>query len=394
MSGAAIDPRFDTGPGVVTRDRGAAHGVARARRRARSPLLAALVALMVLLFILPQSLVFIEPGHGGVLWRRFGGGTAFEPALGEGTHLVLPWDKVYVYDLRLQSWEANLQTVTADGLAISLDVVLRFRLSASNLAFLHASVGPDYVAKLIRPQVEAVVHELVALYPIEQVLGALRTEIQRATLTALTDRGRLNSMGRLDPFTGTDARDPPMGSAATVGTPSAATGGTVNVDATTLNRALALVQDILISRIVMPDRVRAAIEAKLEQNQRAQEYEYRLAAERAESERKVIEADGIRRAQEMIAGSLTPGYLTYRGIEATLALAASPNAKIVLIGGANGLPLILNTGDGPSPGGSPPLLNQLPRAAATDPASAPLPGTAFPPPAALPALPIAPPRVP
>ncbi len=177
----------------------------------------------------------------------------------------------------------------------------------------------------------------------------LRTQIQRATLTALTDRSRVNSMGPIDPFTGADTPSLSSMPVASSGPPSAASGGLVNTEVNSLNRALLLAQDILISRIVMPDRVRAAIEAKLEQNQRAQEYEYRLAAERAESERKVIEADGIRRFQEMVNESLTPGYLTLRGIQATEALARSPNAKTIIIGGANGLPVILNAGGAAGP---------------------------------------------
>lgn len=318
-------------------------------RKRRLPIIGLLLGLMALVFIAPLSIVFVEPGHGGVLWRRFGGGTAFGPAIGEGVTIIAPWDRLFVYDLRLQTWEASLQTLTGDGLAISLDVVLRFRPSPNNLAYLHAAVGPEYVTKLIRPQVEGVVHELIALYPIEHVLGPLRTQIQRATLTALIDRSRVNSMGPIDPFTGADTPNLASMPVASAGPPSAASGGLVNTEVNSLNRSLLLVQDILISRIVMPDRVRAAIEAKLEQNQRAQEYEYRLAVERAESERKVIEADGIRRFQEMVSGSLTPGYLTLRGIQATEALARSPNAKTIIIGGANGLPLILNAGNGAAP---------------------------------------------
>ena len=320
------------------------------RPRRRLPILGGLVGLMILVFLAPISIVFIEPGHGGVLWRRFGGGTAFQPAIGEGYQLIWPWDRMTVYDLRIQTWEASLQALTSDGLDITLEMVVRFRLSPGNLAFLHESVGPEYVRRLVRPQVEAEVHEMVALYPIEQVLGPLRTQIQRATMTALTDRVGLNSMGPIDPATGADVPLATSPSIEQEGPPRATVGGLVNNAINRLNRPLLLLQDILISRIVMPPRVRAAIEAKLEQNQRAQEYQYRLQSEQQEAERRVIEADGIRRAQEIISRNLTPGYLTLRGIEATEALARSPNAKTIIIGGGNGLPLILNTGEIGSPG--------------------------------------------
>jgi prohibitin 1 len=44
---------------------------------------------------------------------------------------------------------------------------------------------------------------------------------------------------------------------------------------------------------------------------------------------------------------MSDSYLRWRGIEATLELARSPNAKVVVVGsGRNGLPLILNTEGG------------------------------------------------
>lgn len=317
--------------------------------RRRLPIIGLLLGLMMLVFIAPLSIVFVEPGHGGVLWRRFGGGTAFGPAIGEGVAIIAPWDRVFVYDLRLQTWEASLQTLTSDGLAISLDVVLRFRVSPDNLSHLHVAIGREYVTKLIRPQVEDAVHEYTAHYPIEQLVGPLRTQMERAMLAEILDPSRLNSMAPIDLLTRADTRNLPSTPVASSRPPSASSGGLVNTEVNSLNRSLVLVQDIMISRILMPDRVRAAIEAKLEQNQRALEYEYRLATERAESDRKAIEAEGIRRFQEIVNESLTPGYLTLRGIQATEALARSPNAKTIIIGGANGLPLILNAGAGAAP---------------------------------------------
>ena len=72
-------------------------------------------------------------------------------------------------------------------------------------------------------------------------------------------------------------------------------------------------------------------------------YEFRLAQERQEAERKRIEAAGIRDFQNIISQGLTPGFLTFRGIEATLELAKSPNAKVLVYGDKTGLPLLLGT---------------------------------------------------
>jgi hypothetical protein len=53
---------------------------------------------------------------------------------------------------------------------------------------------------------------------------------------------------------------------------------------------------------------------------------------------------GIRGFQEIVSTGLSDSYLKWRGIDATLQLSQSNNAKIVVIGGgSSGMPLILNT---------------------------------------------------
>lgn len=316
------------------------------RRRSHFGLIIALVMLlMVAVFLLPLSVVFVGPGSGGVLWKRFAGGTQFQTALGQGFHLIWPWDRIYIYNLQLQQWHDDLYALTSDGLSLSVEVATRYRLSAQNLAYLQDAVGPDYVAKVISPQVGAAVRKLIALYPVESLLGPLRNQVQEVIFNTLTDRSRLNEIGALDADTGSDRSPSEAHPVQDSGSSRASRDGHVNTKVNTLNRPLILLQDLLISRIVMPEPVQTAINAKLEEAQRAQEYNYRLAAERDEAERQAIKAEGIRRFDDIVGSSLTKSYLTLRGIEATQALALSPNAKVVVVGGSQGLPLILNTGD-------------------------------------------------
>jgi regulator of protease activity HflC (stomatin/prohibitin superfamily) len=69
-----------------------------------------------------------------------------------------------------------------------------------------------------------------------------------------------------------------------------------------------------------------------------------LEKERQEAERKRIEAQGIQDFQRIISQGLSEQLLRWKGIETTRALADSPNSKTIIIGGRDGLPLILNTG--------------------------------------------------
>ena len=101
-------------------------------------------------------------------------------------------------------------------------------------------------------------------------------------------------------------------------------------------------KDVLISDIVLPPDIKAAIESKLGQEQVAEEFDFRIERERKEAERKRIEARGIRDFQDMVAIGVEEGLLKWKAIEATLELARSPNAKIIIIGaGEGGLPVIL-----------------------------------------------------
>ena len=88
--------------------------------------------------------------------------------------------------------------------------------------------------------------------------------------------------------------------------------------------------------------IKEAIQRKLTQEQEALEYEFRLEKARQEAEKVRIDAEGKAAANRILAASLTPNILKDKGIEATIKLAESPNAKVVVVGsGKDGLPLIL-----------------------------------------------------
>jgi len=116
--------------------------------------------------------------------------------------------------------------------------------------------------------------------------------------------------------------------------------------------------DTLVLSIELPPDIVAAINRQTEQYYMIQEYKFRVEREAEESKRKQIEADGIAAFQKTVSQGISESYLRWRGIEATLMLAQSPNAKVVVIGsGKDGLPIILNTepsglGGASQPGGS------------------------------------------
>ena len=69
-----------------------------------------------------------------------------------------------------------------------------------------------------------------------------------------------------------------------------------------------------------------------------------LAKERQEADRKRIEAQGIADFQAIVTRGISDNLLRWKGIEATLEIAKSNNAKVVIVGsGKDGLPIIMDT---------------------------------------------------
>ncbi len=264
--------------------------------------------LLLLLFALvsPLMLYNIAPGQVGVIWRRFGG-TDVDHYLMEGLQVIWPWDKVYKYDTRLRREERDFKMLSEDGLAISVRIAWRYSLNARYVPLLHQYVGPDFSNVLIVPDVAERARDAFALNKPEEIWTNRRDAIQREILSEVRQQIRDN----LQP--------PGMGP----------------VDFINL-------EDVLVTGLTLPKEVQHSIEMKNVENQRQQAMDYRLNYERKEAERKAIEAAGVRQFQDVVSYGLTNSYLQWRGIEATLKLAESHNAKVVVIGNsANGLPLIL-----------------------------------------------------
>jgi len=102
---------------------------------------------------------------------------------------------------------------------------------------------------------------------------------------------------------------------------------------------------VLIREVHLPPAVQAAIQTKLEEEQKALQMQFVLERTRQEAVRKHIEALGIADYQEIISKGLNDQVIEWKGIEATEKLAESANSKVIIVGsGKNGLPVILNTG--------------------------------------------------
>jgi regulator of protease activity HflC (stomatin/prohibitin superfamily) len=338
-----------------------------------------MITTLVAAVIFPFMVVNVPSGQVGVLWRRFGTfsvncwcfvgrGTVLDPSdlSEEGLHIIWPWNKLFLYDLRLQTATRSYNAISKDGVSLVASISVRFQLKHNSVPQLHKFIGLNYVNLVVLPEIGSQAREAIAGYNAEEVYSTSRQAIEDAIRqSAQAKLGQ--EADRLVQPESTDQFRPQVE-------------GRVFPD---LKNAIEIF-DTLILSLELPEAVVAAINRKIEQLYVAQEYIYRIERERRESERKRIEADGIRDFQQIVSQGISDSYLRWRGIEATLQLAQSNNAKIVIIGsGKDGVPIILGNVDTPIPAhaGAPPTAPSQEKVPGTG-LGAPSEGT--PPPAATP----------
>jgi regulator of protease activity HflC (stomatin/prohibitin superfamily) len=288
-----------------------------------------LVATLVGVVLAPFMLVTVPSGYVGVLWKRFGGGTVLDPhkLKAEGMRITLPWNRLFLYDLRLQSATETYNAISRDGISLTATINIRFRLKRDSVPQLHQSIGPDYIQALIVPEIGNRMREVISEYTAEDVYSTKRAEVQdKIRKRAESSLGeKMMEGGASEDEENAPYRIP-------------------------LYAMLNLI-DTLILGIELPTAVQTAINRKIEQYYISEEYKFRVAREIRESERKKIEAEGISEFQRIVSQGISDSYLRWRGIEATLQLAQSSNSKIVIVGNSkDGLPIILGNVDAsPSP---------------------------------------------
>jgi regulator of protease activity HflC (stomatin/prohibitin superfamily) len=304
-----------------------------------------LVALLLIVALWPFVVITVPSGRVGVLWKRFNGfdiycwcfvgrGTLLDPRelREEGLHLIAPWDRLFIYDLRLQSASQTINAISKDGVNVTAQMNIRYQLAHRSVAVLHKFIGPQYLETVVGPEIGSQAREVISKYTAEEVYtsrDAIQEQVRNSTQKSLgANLNKLvqpEAMEQPDPKHYNDFLQ-----------------GSIQI------------LDTLVLSIELPAAIVNAINRQTEQFYLIQEYKFRVEREAEESRRKQIEANGIAAFQQTVSKGISDSYLRWRGIEATLLLAQSPNAKVIVIGsGKDGLPIILNA-DSAIPGVTPP----------------------------------------
>jgi regulator of protease activity HflC (stomatin/prohibitin superfamily) len=301
-----------------------------------------MVTLLVGIVLWPYMVITVPSGHVAVLWYRFLGfdsycwcladrGTVLNPneLREEGLHVIAPWNRLFVYDLRLQSKSEIYRAISKDGVSVIAEINTRYQLLHNSVGVLHKFIGPEYFDTILSPEIGAEARAVIARYTAQEVYTSrekVQQEIRDEAQKILGDK--LNKLVQPAAVEETDPQH--------------------------YNDFLAssiLVLDTLVLGIDLPPPIVAAINRQTEQFYMIQEYKFRVEREAEESRRKMVEANGIAAFQRTVSEGISDSYLRWQGINATLALAQSSNAKIVIIGsGKDGLPIILGNVDNPVAG--------------------------------------------
>jgi regulator of protease activity HflC (stomatin/prohibitin superfamily) len=237
----------------------------------------------------------VQSGHRGIVFKTLGGGTSRE-TLGEGMHVMPIWNGVIPYDLRVQEMKEALSVLSNNGLAIRVDASVRYRPKSDELFELQTQIGPRFGDIMVAPVVRSEARKVFGRYAPEEIYSTKREEIERQ----IYDEVQKALQGKH-----------------------------------------VVVEAVLIRDVELPEAIKTAIADKLAEEQRSQKMRFTLDKERQEATRKLIEAEGIAKYQNIVRQGLTKEYLEFKGIEATRHLAESPNTKIVVVGNTkNGLPLV------------------------------------------------------
>lgn len=251
------------------------------------------LVVIVLGILLLNSVTSIKTGHVGIV-TMFGRVTG--QTMAEGIHLVNPLARVTELNIKTQEVKEHASVPSKEGLVMGLEASVLYHLDSSQAAEVFQKIGINYAEVLLIPNFRSAIRGVTASNLASSLYSDARETIARDILSHL------------------QAQVQPRG---------------------------IVIENVLLRDLQLPQTLKQAIEAKQQAQQEAQRMEFVLQREKQEAERKRVEAQGIKDFQNVVSEGISDKLLEWKGIEATVELARSQNAKVVVVGaGKTGLPLI------------------------------------------------------
>ena len=257
--------------------------------------------------LISNCFVQVDAGQVGVK-KMFG--KIQNDVLESGLHFINPLYEVEKIDVKTLNYTMSgvhnegdktgddaIKVLTADGLEVTIDLTVLFRVNKTEAPKLLKETGVDFQEKIVRPISRTKIRDNAVYYDAISLYSTKRDEFQARIYKSIEDE-----------FT---------------------------------KRGLQL-ENLLVRNITLPASVKAVIEQKINAEQDAQKMKFVLLKEKQEAERKRVEAQGISDYQRIINVGLTDNQLQYEQIKAMKELALSTNAKVIVMGKGNA-PIILDS---------------------------------------------------
>lgn len=255
-----------------------------------------LLCVVTIILWIFMCIVVVPAGHVGVV-NYFG--SVYDHHLPPGISFVNPFSNIIKLSTRMQVLPYERSVLSSEGLTIDIVLALQYSIDTERVVKLYKSIGENYKDVIIVPVLSSIIREVTskrdakAMYTSETRME-MHKEMREGVTESLRDKG-------------------------------------------------IIIHDVLLRDVILPQKLKDAIENKLDMEQQAERMKFVLSKERQEAERKEIEANGIQKFQEIVSKGIDEHLLQWKGIEATLHLAESQNTKIVVIGNSeHGLPIIFD----------------------------------------------------
>ncbi len=231
--------------------------------RVLSTLLAICVGLAII------SCTVIEDGEVGVL-KQFG--AIRDEPLQPGVTLRFPVVRVIeTWNIKLQEIKEAADVPSSEGLIVRLDTSLLYRVRPDQAPQIRKTIGGRYRDVLIVPYLRNGIRDVVSGFPVRNVFS---------------EEGRKEIALRIRTYLVTNLE--PRG---------------IDVEA------------VLLRDVVLPQRFKESIEAKLTAEQRVQQKQFELEQAKKDAEIEVARAEGAAKAQAIVRTTLSDSYLQYLWIK-------------------------------------------------------------------------------
>lgn len=260
---------------------------------------------VIILGIFLSAFKTIQPGQAGVQTLF---GKVQNNVLESGLHVINPLVDVTTFNIQTQNYTMSgvhsegevvgddaIRVLCSDGLEVTIDLSVLFRVDDAKAPFIYQNIGVDYVDKIVRPVTRTVLRDNAVNYQAVDLYSTKRQEFQDRIFRTIKENFGKNGME---------------------------------------------LQQILVRNVSLPASVKASIESKINAEQEAQKMQFVLQKERQEAERKRVEAQGIADYQKILSTGLSDKQLQYESIQAQKAIATSANAKVIIMGNGK-TPVIL-----------------------------------------------------